>query len=286
MAHVRDHPVSADGRRNDSASVRRALAILIRLADEPFATNGGSIKQLSDALQIPRSTVQRLLQPLIAYRLVAQGESDATYRLDWGVARLGASYLDALDIRRMAHPILVELSRMTEETVYLVIPDLPYVVYVDKVDSRYSVRMHAAVGARQPAYCTGVGKAILAYVDSAALRATIAAGTPRHTPHTLTTLAEICADLEITRQRGYAIDNTENETDVRCCAAPIFDYTGSVAASVSVAAPVTRLAQNRVEEISTMVTSAAREISLRLGNAGGCGRTQDGLTTVSDCSES
>jgi DNA-binding IclR family transcriptional regulator len=256
------------GGRNNSASLRRALAILLHLAEDrdvPGATTDLSLGELSEALSMNKSTVLRLLAPLCDVRLVEQDPETGRYRLGWRTAQLGQVYLERLDPRGAAHDVLRGLMVDSGETAHLVLADLPEVVYIDKVEAAQPVRMYSRIGNRQPAYCTGVGKALLAHADDETLRAAIAAGLPPRTPNTLTTGARLRADLAAIRERGYAIDDVENETDIRCVAAPVFDHTGTARYAVSISGPATRVTPDRVPDLGHAVAAAAAEISRRLG---------------------
>ncbi|MGA5699733.1 IclR family transcriptional regulator [Peterkaempfera bronchialis] len=254
----------ATAARNNSASLRRALAILLHLGGDD-AVRGATLSELASGLSMNKSTLLRLLAPLCEVRLVEQDADTGRYRLGWRTAQLGQTYLERLDLRDTAHDVLEQLTANTGETTYLVIADLPEVVYLDKVDSLQPVRMYSRIGSRQSAHCTGVGKALLAHADADAVNAVIAHGLPQRTPRTHTTEAALRADLAVIRRRGYAVDDIENEPDIRCVAAPVFDHAGAAACAVSVSGPAGRVTAERVPELGALVAAAAEEISRRLG---------------------
>jgi DNA-binding IclR family transcriptional regulator len=253
------------GARNNSASLRRALTILLHLG-ERSGTRGSTLAELTTDLSMNKSTVLRLMAPLLEVQLIEQ-DSRGRYRLGSRTAQLGHAYLDRLDLRETAHDVLERLTSETGETSHLVIPDLPEVVYVDKSESPQAVRMHSPIGSRQPAHCTGVGKALLAHAGDDAVEATVAHGLPGRTPRTLTTAEALRADLELVRSRGYAVDDLENEADIRCVAAPVFDHSGAAVCAVSVSGPAARVTAERIPLLGPLVSAAATEISLRLGAA-------------------
>ncbi|MFE5858649.1 IclR family transcriptional regulator [Streptomyces sp. NPDC056500] len=263
MTEVDGKPATA---RNNSASLRRALTILLHLGEDGRG-RGATLTELTSGLSMNKSTVLRLLAPLCEVRLIEQDMRTGRYRLGSRTAQLGHVYLDGLDLRDTAHDVLERLVSDTGETSYLVIPDLPDVVYVDKIESPQAVRMHSPVGSRRPAYCTGVGKALLAHTDVEAVDAALAHGMPRRTPHTLATPEALHTDLAVIRSRGYAVDDMENEPDVRCVAAPVFDHAGAAVCAVSVSGPATRITSERVPALGSLVSAAAAEISQRLGAA-------------------
>lgn len=250
--------------RNNSTSLRRALGILLHL-QESGGPRGRTLAELAGDLGMSKSTLLRLLAPLCDTRLVEQDPDTGRYRLGWRTAALGETYLERLDLREVAHPTLRDVSGRSGETSHLVIPDFPEVVYVDKVDSSQPVRMYSRIGSRQPAYCTGVGKALLAHAGQEAFRAVVAAGMAPRTQNTRTTEEALAADLAVVRERGYAVDEVENEQDIRCVAAPVFDRTGAAVCALSVSGPSTRVTMVRVPELAGLVTESATEISRKLG---------------------
>lgn len=255
------------GARNNSASLRRALGILFHLGDDTTPAAGVTLTELTEALGLNRSTLLRLLAPLVETQLVERNPGTGRYRLGSRNAQLGQAYLERLDRRQVAHEILLELVRQSGETVHLVIADLPEVIYIDKIDSPKAVRMHSRIGNRMPAYSTSVGKAILAHADAASVEMVIRAGMPARTPATITTPAALRADLALVRERGYALDDCENEAEIRCVAAPLFDHAGEVRSAISISGPATRVTRERLAELGRFVVAAADSISRRLGAA-------------------
>lgn len=161
--------------RNNSSSVRRALSILGSLADATPHSQGLSLAELADGLSMNKSTVLRLVRPLMDAHLLVRAV-DGRYRLGVQALVLGQAYLEGLDLRDAARDELHRLVSVSEETGHLVIYDRPDVVYVDKLDSPNTVRMVSRIGARMPAYCTAVGKVFLAHAAADEVDAVVAAG--------------------------------------------------------------------------------------------------------------
>lgn len=253
--------------RNNSSSLRKAIQVL----NEVAATQTGdreecTLAELSQTLGMARSTVHRLLTPLMDAGLVEQSQSG--YRLGQHCAYLGGIYLDRLDLRAIAHDYLESLVAKTGETAHLVLHSGLEMTYIDKVESPSALRMYSRVGGRMPLYCTGAGKALLAYLPDATLDAVIAAGLARRTPHTITDGANLRQDLATIRARGYAIDEIENELGIRCVGAVVFGPDGSPAAAISLSGPENRLTTGLVPKLGTMVAAEADAISRRLGANG------------------
>jgi DNA-binding IclR family transcriptional regulator len=251
--------------RNQSASLRRALGLLDYVRDHVDAGRGVPLGQLALQLGISKSTVLRLAAPLLEADLLARDRDGGAFRLGHGALRLGQAYLSRLDLRTVAAPQAHALMRAAQDTVHLVVYDPPHVVYLDKVENETNVRMASRVGSRAPLHCTGVGKAILAWLPAPAVDEILAAGLPTVTAHTITDPARLREDLAHARQRGFVVDDRENEPEVRCVAAAIFDHTDTVAAALSVSGLTSRITPARVRELGPLVAAAAGRISRELG---------------------
>lgn len=250
--------------RNSSASVRRAL-LLVRAIGERAGGTGITLADLARSVEINKSTALRLLRPLMDEGLVAQDETTSRYRLGYTIVTLAQALLEDIEVRRIAAPLLRELMRSVGETVHLVLFEAPHVVYIDKIEAARAVRMHSRIGQREPCYCTAVGKAILANRPPEDTDAVIENGLVRRTETTITAAEALRKELVETRRRGYAVDDMENEMEVRCVAAPLFDYQGDAFAAISVSGPASRITKRRVARLGDEVMATAGDISKRLG---------------------
>lgn len=225
-----------------------------------------TLAQVADRTDRPKATLMRVLGTLVDQELL-ELRNDG-YQLGVACLTLGQAYLDRLDVRRVAAPHLVALSRRVNDTVHLGVRHGLVVVYIDKVEGESSVRMHSSIGATNPLACTGVGKAILAFAGDALLSQVLDAGVVRRTPNTLVTAAGLSKDLRDTRRRGFAVDHEENELGIRCVAAPVFDHTGEVAAAVSTSSPTFRFPKNEIVRRGRAVQETAGAVSRQLGFRG------------------
>jgi DNA-binding IclR family transcriptional regulator len=139
-------------------------------------------------------------------------------------------------------------------------------VYINIMESRQAVRMASSVGSRLPAYCTSVGKVLLAHQSADVVRRVIERGLVAYTPNTIENAKKLNDELLLVRQKGYAIDDEEIELGLRCVAAPIRNHDGVVVAAVGVAAPLQRMNKKVMLTSVTTVTAAADAISRRLGH--------------------
>ncbi|MEU8309523.1 IclR family transcriptional regulator [Actinomadura sp. NPDC048955] len=252
--------------RNQSSSLRRALAVLDHVRDHADA-RGVSLTRIADDLGISKSTVLRLAQPLIDGDLLTRDRETGWFRLGHGALRLGQAYLSTLDMRSVAADPLRRLQHLVGETCHLVVYEAPDVVYIDKVENEHNVRMASRVGLRMPAYRTAVGKAVLAWLGEDDFQTVVAAGMPARTERTITDPARLAAELERVRLSGYAVDDRENEPEVRCVAAPIFDHTDRAVGALSVSGLTSRMTPARVREVGPMVERTGLEISRVLGSS-------------------
>jgi DNA-binding IclR family transcriptional regulator len=139
------------------------------------------------------------------------------------------------------------------------------VVYIDKVESPQAVRMFSRVGHTMPAYSTGIGKAILAFLSPNQLQDALPPRLTARTPATITNRSELRKHLKEIRLRGYSTDDIENEEGIRCVGAPVIDHTGAVCAAISVAGPATRVTSDKFEQLGSLTRTTAQDISERIG---------------------
>jgi IclR family transcriptional regulator, KDG regulon repressor len=244
----------------------RALAALDVLANH---SGECGLVELCAALKLHKSTVHRLLMVLEQHRFVDKNPETGKYRLGLKLFELGSKAIAALDLGELAAPYLVRLQRETQETVNLGVLDRSDVVYVAKIDSQRNLRMVARVGHRYPAYCTALGKAMLAGLSEPEVDAIISQSDLRaKTATTLTTPEALKADLRRVRERGYSIDNEENEEGARCVGAAVHDYLGQPLAAISVSAPAIRMDEAKVDEVAKAAIRAASDLSRDLGYRG------------------
>jgi IclR family acetate operon transcriptional repressor len=244
-------------------AVARAFALLEALASRDEA----GLVELARDVSLHPSTTHRLLASLIDCGYASQSPTTGRYRLGRKVLELasGSKARDAR-LRAITRPHLEAIRATVDETSNLVALDDVYAIYLDQVESRRAVRLFAEPGRRVPAHASGAGKAMLAYQDRSVLNR-LCAREPfeRLTPRTVTTAADLQAELERVRRRGYALDNEEYEDGVSCIAAPIFDNLGSAGAAISVSAPSVRLRRSGLPELGALLARHAREISRELG---------------------
>ena len=245
-------------------AVQSAIRILWTIGQA--GARGMTLNQLAQAVELPKSTVLRLAQTLVDERLLQREEPTGIFRLGIRVFELGTLVLNTLEVPRIARRHLEWLAEQTRETVHLCVLDEGEVVYVDKIESPQVIGLFSRIGRRAPAHCTGVGKALMAYLPADERRRLVERRPlKRYTANTITDFLQLEKELEEIRRTGIAFDREEHEPGVRCAAAPVFDLTGRVCAAVSVAVPTLRLPPGRLEELAKLVRQATQAISEDLG---------------------
>jgi DNA-binding IclR family transcriptional regulator len=225
-----------------------------------------SLNTLAARTGIPRATAFRLLSTLEQSGFIAK--VGAEYRLGIKCLVLGNVVAADLDVREKAHPHLVALRDATRETAHVAVLHQWQVVYLDRVPSPQPVGfMQSRTGAILPAHCTALGKTLLAYQPEAEVVAwATSARFEALTPNTHTSPEPLLGELQLIRERGYALDEQEHEIGVRCIAAPIRNHRGEVIAAISVAGPEYRMPETMIgSSMVEQVCASARAISRELG---------------------
>ncbi|MFG2987233.1 IclR family transcriptional regulator [Streptomyces sp. NPDC048258] len=239
-----------------SQSVERALGILPLLAKGP-----AGLGAVADELGVHKSTALRLLRTLHAHGFVYR-QPDGRYRLGAQLFALAAEAVENLDVREIAHPHLVELNKATGHTVHLALLQDDEVVYIDKVDSRYPVRMYSRIGKPVPLTVAAVAKLLLADLPEAERRSLAERiEYPRYTARSTPDAAAFLRELDLVREQGWASDLGGHEESVNCLGAPVYGPDGRVAAALSVSAPSVVVTADGLLELLPLVLRTAHAIS-------------------------
>jgi len=226
------------------------------------------VTELAKRVAGNKSTVYRFLNTLKELGYVRQNPQSEQYSLTLKMYITGSVVLDRIGVIKAALPIMEKLARETRETIHLATLDEGRLVYLHKIDSNQSLRvtMMSKVGHTAPFYCTGVGKALLAFQPEEIRKNILAKEKLKQfTPSTITDKTVLEKELENIREKGYSIDNEEHEIGVSCVASPIFDREKKVIASLSISAPHVRMASERIVKLFNLVKEAGGEISTILG---------------------
>jgi IclR family KDG regulon transcriptional repressor len=243
-------------------SLDRAFDILELLSKEQ---KGLGLTQIAMRVDLHKATVHRLLSAM-RQRGYIDKATDGSYRLGLGFVDLASLYLNHLELKTEAQPVLHDLLARTGNTTFLATEQDGQVVYLDKQESFDSLRKYSIIGRRAPMHCTSLGKALLADWSPERIRE-LAVRHPlqRFTKNTDTEVQRLVREIDKTRKRGWSLDDEEYEEGIRCLGAPVRDYRGTIIAAVSASGTTEMIPRGRVEEIGTLVARTAADLSARMG---------------------
>lgn len=251
--------MTAQGRETTDGTVGRTLAVL-----DLVAAFGRPVRfaEILPEAGLPKATLYRFLQALTHQDMLAYDEDRQTYAPGMRLVRLAHSAWAQSSLAPLAQEVMNRLAADLGQTVHLAQLDNGAVLYVDKRNARLPVEMFAQSGKVGPAYCTGVGKAMLAHLPEDRLAAAIARQSfHAHTPNTLTTPEALRAELARIRERGYALDDEEHETGIACIAAPILSGAGRVLGAISVTTTTATVPRAQLLALAAPVREAAAQIA-------------------------
>jgi len=234
---------------------------------EAFLKHEGEmgITELAKVSGLNISTAYRIASVLVRRGYLSQRRKRGEYFIGPKFLEFSNVIRRRRKIENVAFPFLDKLNKLTNESVNLAILDRSEAVCIEQIESSQDLRIMTKIGARFPLYCTGVGKAFLAYMGEKEIeRYARSKGLPYRTENTITELSRLKEELATIRQEGIAIDNEELELGVKCIGAPIFDSNGNVVATFNVSGPSVRLNSRRIEEIKSLIKHCSSEISRAL----------------------
>ncbi len=247
------------GELSGDGTVGKAMAVLDQVAGFGRPVR---FSELLAGSPFPKATLFRFLQTLTSQGLLAQDPDLGTYSLGMRLVRLAHAAWRQSSLAPLARPHIDALAQDVRETVHLAQLDGAHVLYVDKRNAAVPIEMFAQAGRIGPAYCTGVGKAMLAFLPGDHLsRILPQMSFHRFTPNTLTDEAALRRELSAVRQRGYALDREEHEPGIICVAVPILSARGRVLGALSVTSSTSRMTLAEIEERAPTVTSVAGRIA-------------------------
>ena len=250
-----------------SQSLERGLAILGCFTPKRPVLG---IADIADDLGMSRSTTHRYVITLVALGYLEQGAS-RKYRLGLRVTDLGMSALNSTGLREHAHPYLEELRQRSTYTTSLGVLDGTDVLYVDRVRSfrrgQSSIDLNLHTGSRMPAYCTAMGKLLLASLPEPEQRELIASmKLTKHGPNTITSKKALREELDDVLAAGFAVNDQELAPELYAIAAPVRNEARDVVAAVNLAAHSSMISlEELVDALGPHLISTADRISARLG---------------------
>lgn len=244
------------------STLSKGLALLENLA---ASREGKGVTELSRELELTKSNTFRLLQTLKTLGYVKHLE-DRTYAATFKTWQVGRMLVENLNLRELAAPEMLHLSKLTDETIYLAVPENLTVIYIDKVDSPKPIRSWNAIGGSAPIHCVGTGKAILS-ANYDKYRPQLIGKLARYTDRTMTNIDQLDADIAETRKRRYAYDTGEFRERIMSFGAPIILPDGHAIGAIGISLPDVNLADHGDAEIGALVVQAATSVSQKLGRS-------------------
>ncbi len=242
-------------------NLRNACRILKLLGS---STEGLKAADLGRQLSIPVTTTLRIMSTLHLENLVRK--NGTLFELGPVLIQLGNASLAGIEIRTAALPILEKLTGLIDETSHLAIPCDDRSLIVAVQDSPHPLRAASRPGFLAELYCSSTGKCFLAFLHHERLAELYPKmKLTKRTAHTHTALNEIRRESEVTRKRGYSLDDEEFNLGVRCLAAPVYASDGTCVAAIGITAATARFTKERIPEMAAAVKAAANKLSQHLG---------------------
>jgi DNA-binding IclR family transcriptional regulator len=243
------------------SSIARSIAVIDLLARRgPLG-----VRAIAQSLELPLGSAHRILVDLAA-ECVVERSGDGDWQLAYRLLEIVGVQLERVQLPRLARPVLEQVASDTRETTFLAVPSGDEIVYLDKVQTDMQLQLNVELGTRRPMHCTGLGKAILAYLPEAQREQVLARSKLRpYTANTIVDPIDLRLELERTRLRGYSIDRGEIIAGVHCIAVPILNHAGRPVGAISIAGTIPKTPGERLDAMASRLKSAGEYVSRRLG---------------------
>ena len=244
-------------------SLVRAISILNTLADSEY---GMTLTEIAHQVHLPPSTVHRLLTTMQHERYVTFDGERTLWSIGVQALSVGNAFTKNRNLSQIARPYMRALMEDSGETVNLAVADGGEVIFLSQVECRKMMRALVTPGRRALMHCSGVGKALLAFLPDEEVNAVITQhGLPKITERTLISADTLKSDLNRSRQRGYALDDEEHAICLRCVAGVVRDETGLPIAALSLSGPAARIPNERIEQFGLKVRRVCADLSREYG---------------------
>jgi len=247
-------------------SLARGLKVIGMLAESDRSIG---VTDLAAELGVDKSAAFRLLNTLVNYGFAVQDPETRRYGPGLRIVEISRAVLDRLELRTVAKLYLKQLQKLTGESAHLAVLRGDQAVYIDQENSSAALNVNTEIGRTAPLHCTALGKALIAYLEPEELDRTLGpAPWKKFTPRTMVTRQELDTHLASIREQGFALDDEELNSSVRCLAVPVRDFRGKVVAAVGISGPSSRVTFERVTGLSKIVMDIGKRISQQAGYMG------------------
>lgn len=222
------------------------------------------ITEISEQLGLYKSNVHNIADTFVKAGYLEKNTENDKYRLGFKILELSHIISANISLRHIVLPHMRELADITNETIYLAVPREGEVIYLDSCSPKHQLSTRAMLGIKAPLYCTGIGKAMLAFLPEEVLTVVVSSGLARHTDKTITDLQQLKEELSDIRTRGYAIDNMEHEFGIKCVGMPIRNKNRQVTAGISISGPSLRFDARKIKEFGVLLQKTVHDIEDKL----------------------
>ena len=244
-------------------SLGRAFSILEEVARH---REGIGLAELSKLVGLHNSTTFHLAKTLVSLGYLRQEKDNKRYRIGRPLFALAASALDEIEMVNVATPVLEELSRETSESSHFAVRMGDAVVVIARTSGPGAFQLTDRVGVVRPAHCTALGKIILASLRPEQLKRFLDRTELKpSTPKSITNVDVLTREITEVQRTGVAFDDGEFNTEVRCVAVPVTDFTGQVIGALGISGPIWRLSNQALHSSAQIVQAAANRLSAEFG---------------------
>jgi IclR family KDG regulon transcriptional repressor len=244
-------------------SADRALALIELLTKN---REGLTFTELQELTELPRSSLYGLLRTMAERQHLQFDPHSQGYRIGLRLWEAGQAFNAGVEIEEVAMPHMRLACDQLDETIQLAVLDGIENIYVAKVDASHALRLDSFVGARLPAYATGIGKVLLSGLTKSEVDQLLEkTELIQFTDTTVSDAASLHSALEQIRKQGFAVDDAEYTLGVYCFAVPVFDVSGKIVAAMSASIPEPRLSEGIEKRALEILQEAATQISTQLG---------------------
>ena len=237
-------------------SLSKAMNLLDIFTMPPYAYG---VSEVARRFNYPKTSVHNIFSTLALYGLLKYDATTQKYLLGYKAAELGHSFRKSNSMLSIMKPYLTQLSADLKETVYLGTLSDDMVLYLDVAYSPFSAGGDV-IGHKAPLHCTGIGKALLAYMDTESINRILSKPLQAFTPDTKTSPQELLDEISFIRENGYSIDNMEHEFGVKCVAVPLFSEEEQTKGAISISGPSLRFPEATIKEYSILLKEIARKV--------------------------
>lgn len=251
-----------EGENPNNETAGGAPARALRILDLVSAHGGAmTLAEITEALSLPKGTAHRLCSLLVSMEYLARDVDERSYAVGKALRRLALNTLKHRSVQSLRHDILIELVKQVGETCNFTTLDGTQVVYLDRVEGQWPLRLIFDVGSRVPLHCTASGKMLLAHMRAnEAARILPYLQLEARTPSTITCLMELERECRQIREQGYSTDREEFIAGMVAVAVPVRDTRGEVQAVIAMHAPTVRMSLERAVELLPYLNKAARDM--------------------------